>query len=150
MTIDLPDWVTYPGKDWVQITPEEAGLDPEQFAAFLSRHDVRGGSFGGEDHSGNQFGAVLTRGGYLVHAWGDRHYRFQTASTGKAFLWALLSFAVADGLLDPDEPINRSWTGEGQLSHRHKHLDQGHHKSLTWRHLIGRRTESLHWGGFPF
>jgi len=150
LTIDLPDWVTYPGKDWVQITPEEAGLDPEQFAAFLSRHDVRGGSFGGEDHSGNQFGAVLTRGGYLVHAWGDRHYRFQTASTGKAFLWALLSFAVADGLLDPDEPINRSWTGEGQLSHRHKHLDQGHHKNLTWRHLIGRRTESLHWGGFPF
>ena len=26
----------------------------------------------------------------------------------------------------------------------------GHHQKLTWRHLVGRRDESLHWGGFPF
>ena len=150
MAIEIPDWVTFPGDDWVQITPEEAGLDPEKFAAFLRNRKVDGGNFGGEDHVHDQYGAVLTRGGYLVLAWGDRNYRYQTASTGKAFTWAILGYSISDGLLDPDEPINRTWTGEGQLSHLHKHLDQGYHKSLTWRHLIGRRDESVHWGGFPF
>ena len=147
---EIPDWVTYPEDDWIQITPEESGLDPEKFAAFLKIHDVSGASFGGEDHDDNQYGAVLTRGGYVVHVWGDPHYRFQTASTGKAFMWSLLGYAVADGLLNPDEPINKTWTGEGLLSHPHKQLDQGFHKSLTWRHLIGLREESVHWGGFPF
>ena len=70
-TIQVPDWVVYPDRDWVQITPAEAGLDARKFAAWLDSLDVRGASFGGEDHSGNQYGAVLTRGGYLVHAWGD-------------------------------------------------------------------------------
>ena len=111
---------------------------------------VKGASFGGEDHSGNQYGAVLTRGGYLVHAWGDPHYRHQTASVGKALTWVALGAAVGDGLLDPDEPIHQTWTGAGQLSHEHKYLDRGHHQKLTWRHLVGRRDESLHWGGFPF
>jgi len=26
--LHLPDWVVYPGEDWVEITPREAGLDP--------------------------------------------------------------------------------------------------------------------------
>ncbi len=56
-----------------------------------------------------------------MHVWGDRHYRFQTASMGKAFMWVLIGFAVEDGILDPDEPIHRTWTGEGELSHPHKH-----------------------------
>ena len=150
VTADVPDWVTYPDEDWIQITPAEAGLDENIFATWLSGLDVRGASFGGEDHSGQQYGAVLARGGYLVHTWGDRHYRHHTASVGKALTWVVLGCAVADGLLDPDEPIHKTWTGAGQLSHEHKHLDRGHHQNLTWRHLIGRRDESLHWGGFPF
>ena len=64
----IPDWVTSPDDDWVQITPGEAGLDRERFAGFLDSHPVRGASFGGEDHTHNQYGAVLPRGGYLVHA----------------------------------------------------------------------------------
>ena len=91
---------------------------------------------------------MLTRGGYLVHEWGDRSYRFHTASVGKAFSWALIGFAAEDGLLDPDEPINRSWTGEGQLSHPHKYLDRGHHERLTWKHVIGPKEKSEHHGGF--
>jgi CubicO group peptidase (beta-lactamase class C family) len=149
-TVDVPDWVTYPDADWIEITPEEAGLDPVRFGNWLASLDVRGARFGGEDHSGNRYGAVLTRGGYLVREWGDRHYRHHTASVGKALTWVVLGAAVADGLLDPDAPIHESWTGEGQLSHPHKHLDTGHHATLTWRHLIGRRDDSLHWGGFPF
>ena len=149
-TVQVPDWVAYPDRDWVQIMPAEAGLDARKFAVWLASLNVRGASFGGEDHSGDQYGAVLTRGGYLVHAWGDRHYRHQTASVGKALTWVALGAAVGDGLLDPDEPIHQTWTGAGQLSHEHKYLDCGHHQKLTWRHLIGRRDESLHWGGFPF
>jgi CubicO group peptidase (beta-lactamase class C family) len=64
-------------------------------------------------------------------------------------IWVLIGLAAEDGLLDPDEPINRSWTGEGQLSHPHKYLDRGHHVNLTWRHVIGERTGHGHYGGFP-
>ncbi|MBM3933138.1 MAG: serine hydrolase [SAR202 cluster bacterium] len=148
-TSTLPSWVTWPGDDWQQITPEEAGLDPARFKAFLDGLDVRPGSFGGEDHSGNRYGAVITRGGYLVHSWGDRHYRYQTASVGKALSWPLIGFAVEDGLLDADQPINRYWTGDGELSHPHKHLDKGFHKNLTWRHIIGHKHGAVHHGGFP-
>ena len=77
--LQLPEWVVFPGEDWVEITPREAGLESAGFEAFLAGLDVEGASFGGEDHSGGRWGAVLTRGGYLVHAWGDRDYRFQTA-----------------------------------------------------------------------
>ena len=145
----IPDWVTYPRNDWTEIPPAEAGLDVEKFERFLAGLDIRGASFGGENHTGNQWGTVLTRGGYLVHAWGDPRYRFQTASMGKAFMWVLIGFAVAEGLLDPDEPIHRSWTGEGELSHPHKYLDRDHHRTLTWRHLIGPKEKSAHQGGFP-
>ena len=148
-TENIPDWITYPEDDWQTISPEEAGLDADAFSRFLAGLDVKGSSFGGEDHTGNKYGGVITRGGYLVHAWGDRNYRFQTASTGKTLMWVLLGFAVEEGLLDPDQPINKTWTGEGQLSHPHKYLDRGYHETLTWRHLTGPKSESKHYGGFP-
>ena len=149
MSIAIPDWVVYPDDDWTERSPAEAGLDPAAFAAFIAGLDVRGAAFGGEDHSGDQYGAVIARGGYLVHAWGDRHYRHQTASVGKAFARALVGYAVADGLIDPDAPIGEYWTGAGELSHEHKRLDRGHHQKLSWRHLLGPRDEPLHYGGFP-
>ena len=149
MNRDLPAWVTIPEEDWVTITPAEAGLDPRAFEAWLGSLDLMGASFGGEDHSGNKWGSMLTRGGYCVHVWGDPHYRFQTASMGKAFMWLLLGFAVEDGLLDVDAPIHRTWTGEGALSHPHKYLNRGHHENLTWRHIIGQKYGRTHQGGFP-
>ena len=36
MSVQLPDWVTFPEKDWTRITPAEAGLDPEKFQAFVA------------------------------------------------------------------------------------------------------------------
>ena len=105
MSRDLPAWVTFPEEDWATITPAEAGLDPRAFEAWLGNLDLMGATFGGEDHSGNKWGTMLTRGGYCVHVWGDPHFRFQTASMGKAFMWLLLGFAVEDGLLDVDAPI---------------------------------------------
>ena len=94
MSITVPDWVTFPDDDWEEITPEEAGLDHNGFKQWIAGLDVRGATFGGEDHSGDKFGAVLTRGGYLVHSWGDRHYAHHTASVGKALTWAVLGFAA--------------------------------------------------------
>ena len=114
----LPDWVIFPGDTWQSISPEAAGLDAAGFGAFLGTLNPRGAAFGGEDHTGDKWGAVLTRGGYLLHTWGDPTYRFQTASTGKALMFALVGLAATDGLIDPNEPVNRSWTGEGQLSCR--------------------------------
>ena len=148
-TTEIPDWVTFPEDQWVEITPEEAGLDREKFQRFLSNMDVRGAAFGGEDHTGEKFGTVITRGGYLVHTWGDGGYKYQTASTGKAFTYALLGLAVQGGMVQADDLIADTWTGEGQLSHSHKHLDQGHHTTLTWRHLVGIKWEGGHYGGFP-
>ena len=110
---------------------------------------MKGAAFGGEVHKGSNWGAVLTRGGHLLHTWGDGDYRFQSASLGKAFTFALVGFAVEDGLIGPDDLIHKTWTGEGQLSHPHKYLDQGHHKTLTWRHMVGLSYGNKHYGGFP-
>ena len=114
-----PDWVVYPDEDWQTIEPGAAGIDSLGFKRYLEGLDVRGAEFGGEDHSGQKWGAVLTRCGYLLHVWGDPGYRAQTASTGKAFAYALLGLAVSAGLVAPDAPIHRSWIGAGELSHDH-------------------------------
>ena len=44
---------------------------------------------------------------------------------------------MREGLIYPDDEVRKTWTWEGQLSHEQKHLDQVHHKTLTWRHLVG-------------
>ena len=82
---EVPDWVTFPDGDWETITPEDAGIDREKFQRFLASLDARGYDFGGEVHEDNNWGTAVTRGGYLLHTWGDKDYKFQTASLGKAF-----------------------------------------------------------------
>ena len=138
-----PEWVTFPGKEWETITPAQAGFDEEKFERIVGKARPQGASFGGEKHDGNKWGAALARGGCLVRTWGDPDYRYQTASVGKGFTWAALGLAVDDGLIDPNQPIRKHWTGEGQFSHPHKRLDRGFHKTLTWAHLLRHR------GGFP-
>jgi CubicO group peptidase (beta-lactamase class C family) len=143
----IPDWVIFPEEEWIEITPAQAGFDVVKFNEITS--NIRGASWEGEVHEGNNWGSALARGGYLVKTWGDPEYRYQTASLGKAFTRAVLGLAVDEGLVDPDEPINKTWLGEGQLSHPHKYLNVGHHKKLTWRHLIGAKDKYEHYGGFP-
>ena len=149
MASEIPDWVAFPEDNWIQITPEQAGLDAEKFNNFLAGLDVKGAAYGGEVHQGNDWGAVLTRGGYLVHTWGNGDYRFQSASLGKAFTFALIGLAEQEGLISADDFIWKTWTGEGELSHPHKYFDQGHHQKLTWRHMVGKKFDNKHYGGFP-
>ena len=145
----LPDWITYPGDAWESITPEEAGLDETAWSRFLADSHVTGAQWEGERHGDGEWGAVLTRGGYIVHTWGNPDYAFQTASLGKAFTWAVFGLATDAGLVKPDDLIRDTWTGVGQLSHGHKHLDAGHHRTLSWRHLLGSQITYGHDGGFP-
>ena len=145
----LPEWITYPECEWTEITIEEAGIDVNAWRDLLGQMDV--GRFQDSDDEvgvSKKWGTVFTRGGYLVHSWGDGDFRAQTASMGKAFTWAVLGLAVERGLVDPDELIWKTWTGEGQLSHPHKYMNHGHHRSLSWG-LLGRKKGNVHWGGFP-
>ena len=139
----VPKWVVYPDKQWTEVTPVQAGFNAKKFKKLIATSSPKGANFGGEVHDGNNWGAVLTRGGYLVYTWGNPDYKYQSASLGKAFTRALVGLAVDEGLINPDEPIWKSWSGGGQLSHPHKYLYHGYHKTLTWRHLLN------HQGGFP-
>jgi CubicO group peptidase (beta-lactamase class C family) len=149
MQASIPDWVTYPEHDWEETTAEEAGFDRERWLRFTAQLRIGPAWWEGEAHGPDEFGIVLARGGRVVRTWGDGDYRFQTASVGKAFTRVALGLAAERGLLDPDQPIHRTWTGAGSLSHPHKHLDRGHHVSLTWNHLVGLLHRYAHCGGFP-
>jgi CubicO group peptidase (beta-lactamase class C family) len=138
----VPTWLTYPSSSWHQITPAEAGLDADAFAAAVAAVPVQAAGWGGTAPAAHEYGAALTRGGYLVHTWGDPTFKTPSASLGKCLTRALLGLTAEAGLVDPDAPIREVWTGEGELSHPHKYLDRGLHRDLTWRHLIN------HYGGF--
>lgn len=138
----LPSWFDWPGDEWLPATPAQAGLDPERLAAAVEAVPVRAAGWGGTSPAPHEYGAVLTRGQYLVHTWGDPSFRTPSASLGKCLTRALLGITAEAGLVDPDAPIRETWTGAGELSYAHKHLDAGLHRVLTWRHLIDHR------GGF--
>ena len=97
----IPGWVTYPEDEWESITPQEAGLDSDQWSRFLDTCDARGSSEDAPGEEGPQWGAALTRGGYLVKSWGNPAFKTQTASVGKAFTWVAFGLAVEDGLVKP-------------------------------------------------
>jgi CubicO group peptidase (beta-lactamase class C family) len=137
-----PSWVVFPDERWIEITPAEAGFDVKKLDETIARAKIHGGGFGGVKVADGQWGAVLTRGGYMVRRWGNPSYRFQSASLGKCITRALFGLSVEAGLLKPDEPVWKTWTGRGQLSHPHKYLDEGLHRQLTWRQLLD------HQGGF--
>jgi CubicO group peptidase (beta-lactamase class C family) len=86
----------------------------------------------------------------LVHTWGDPSYKCQSASLGKCITRALFGLSVRAKVIDPDQPVYKTWNGCGQLSHAHKYLDQGKHHHLTWQHLIDHQSgfaleSGFHW-----
>jgi len=140
---EVPEWVNFPGREWEQVTPEQAGLDVARFEAWIRSQKPRfGKASGGQKPEGG--GVVIARAGYLLHTWGDRDFRYQSASLGKAFTRMALYLAVDEGLIKaPTDLVRDYWTGAGELSDVHKYLTNGHHRSLTFRHLAEMT------GGFP-
>ena len=139
----LPDWVVYPGERWDTITPREAGLDVAAFQSWISEQSPAFGQGYAGDHPASG-GVVITRGGCLLHAWGDPEFKHQSSSLAKSFTRMVLQLAVDRGLIgSADDLVKDYWTGEGQLSHPHKYLNRGHHNTLTFKHLRDMR------GGFP-
>jgi CubicO group peptidase (beta-lactamase class C family) len=110
----------YPADEWQTRTPEELGFDAEALDAILPKNGI---------------GGAIVRSGYLVATWGDPDKAFQTASLGKSVTTTMLGLAVDAGLIKLDDPVHKTWTGEGELSHPYKYLNQGHHKDVTWRQL---------------
>lgn len=140
----VPEWVVYPGDVWRTASPQEAGFDADEWNQWFSRQMPRGASVAGERHPGEEWGAVLVRGGYIVETWGDPNYRYNSASVGKCFTRLCLQVAIDKGLVaDADDLVQEYWVGEDQLNHPDKYLDRGYHASLTFRHLLTMT------GGFP-
>ena len=139
---DIPDWVVFPSETWDRISPEGAGLDRMAFDAWVNSQTPEfGHSFGGQKPT--RGGVVLTRGGYLLHTWGDPAFRYQSASLGKTFTRMALQLALDARLIGSlDDRVADYWTGAGLLD-AHKVLHQGYHQTLTFRHLRDMT------GGFP-
>ena len=144
----IPDWVVYPQEKWSRLHPLKLVLMRRNSTRLLIIPKLKA-RWEGEVHKEKEWGAILTRGGYLVRVWGDPTYKYQTASVGKAFSRALVGLAVEAGLIQPDDVIWETWTGRNQLSQPHKHLDRQYHRTLTWNHLIGPKDGKVHYGGFP-
>lgn len=141
------DWVVYPGEEWEAITPGEAGItDVAAWNRWVStmKAKARGASFFGERHGDGEWGVAVCRGGYLLQTFGNPDYSFQTASVGKGFTSMALQLLVDKGMIKSiDDPVRDYWTGYNQLNSPHKYLDQGHHTTMTFRHLYE------HVAGFP-
>ena len=137
-----PEWVVFPGEQWETMTPEEAGLDGQKFKEWVgSQNPIFGKAAGGQEPE--RGGVVITRGGYVIHTWGDANYAYQSASLGKTFTRMLLQLAIDQGLIGSViDLVGDYWTGEGELE-PHKVLNKGFHRTLTFKHL----REMV--GGFP-
>jgi CubicO group peptidase (beta-lactamase class C family) len=141
----------YPEARWSPLSPAQAGFRHPEFGQEVARCRPTPSTFWGEQHAAEDVAGVLTRGGYLVQTWGRwEDHCYQTASVGKAFTLALLGLASEKLGLDPDEPVWHTWTGSGQLSHPHKHMDNGRHHRITWRHLAAHEAgfaieSAYHW-----
>lgn len=142
-----PSWVAYPCNDWETATPQEAGItNVSVWKSWVAKMEgtLKGASFYGEQHPGNEWGVVITRGGYLLHEFGDGDYKFQTSSVGKAFTMAVFQLALDKGIIKNENDLVKDyWTGAGYFNSPHKNLNSGHHNFLTFKHL------DKHVGGFP-
>ncbi len=110
----------YPGKEWAKKSPEELGFDTTRLQKLIPAYGI---------------GGVIIRHGYVVASWGDPDLALQTASMGKAFTGTVLGLAVDAGMVKLDDPVWKTWTGEGQLNHRYKDLDYGEQAKIRWRDL---------------
>jgi len=118
----------YPDANWETMQPAEAGFNERKLRQLLPIVGV---------------GGVIIRHGYQVASWGNLDTAVNTASLGKSFTSTCLALGVDSGKVRLDDPVWKTWTGEGQLSHPYKYLNVGHHRRITWRHFATMTS------GFP-
>ena len=137
-----PAWVNFPDRQWQTITPKAAGLDPEKFEQWLkSQKSEFRTAYGGQKPQAG--GVVITRGGYIIHTWGDPDFKYQSASLGKTFTRMALQLAVDKGLIKSQTDLVKDyWTGAGQLE-GHKVMTNGYNAKVRFSHLRDMKA------GFP-
>ncbi|WP_010582912.1 serine hydrolase [Schlesneria paludicola] len=108
--IQAADDLVFPGRDWEQKSPVDAGLDERLLDAVATALGSRG---------------CIIKNGYVVKAWGTQSEKSDWASSAKPVLSTLLMFAHNEGRVKSfDQPIvDFGW----KLSEK----DRG----ITFRHL---------------
>jgi CubicO group peptidase (beta-lactamase class C family) len=110
----------FPGKDWERRAPADLGFDEHALRRLIPTYGI---------------GGVIVRHGYLAASWGNPEVAIQTASMGKAFTGTLLGLAITDEKVKLDDPVWKTWTGEGELGYRYQYLNFGLNSEVTWRHM---------------
>jgi len=112
--------LVYPGKEWAEKNPEEAGLDAKKLKELS---DYAGGS------------GCVVRHGYIVYTWGEASRRKDVASAAKPLYSHFLFKAIEDGRISGlDEHVNK-W--EPRLNLINSNLDYKDH-GITWRHFANQ------------
>jgi hypothetical protein len=151
------DWTGFPGAEWTVLTPEEAGLDPGQWEEYRqAMHDGMGpASKLGEEHPDDlrfpesdprryRWGACVAFHGYLIgrddpndpggriaeSCWGNPHYRFNSASVGKAFVRMALQIAVDHKLVSGNDHITAVWPDDARGELAGRKIDCGPQSTL--------------------
>jgi len=90
----LPDSQTWPGIEWSQTTPEQAGWNPALMSEARSYSESIGtASF------------MVIQNGVVVDSWGDISRRLELHSMRKSLLSALIGIAVAEGKITLDATL---------------------------------------------
>jgi CubicO group peptidase (beta-lactamase class C family) len=136
--------LVFPDAEWERKSPAEAGFDEEKWKEWVGSISLEGHSSWGQNPE-KKYGMVITRNGYLVAEFGDPNMKtIQSASVGKAFAGLAIQLLIDKGKLkSADDPIHEYWSGEEELSHPYKYMNNDRHKNITFRKL------DKMCGGFP-
>lgn len=106
----------FPGTNWREQTPEQAGMELVSLDAFKD-------SLCGK-HADRSAGCVI-KNGYLVYSWGPFNEKHNWASASKPGLSTMLFAAIAEGKVKgPDSPLYPYWPAMRPID-----------RTMTFRHV---------------
>jgi CubicO group peptidase (beta-lactamase class C family) len=107
---------TFPGANWQDRTPEQAGMDRTKLDAL--RDNLRG-------NEPDRSAGCVVRDGYLIYSWGAFNKRHNWASAAKPGLSTMLFVAIAEGKVSgPDSPLYPHWPNMRTID-----------RTMTFRHV---------------
>ena len=140
----------YPGKDWVEQSPNSQGLDNKLISdAILFAEENENSvskdlrisilnSFGREPgyrikgptkFRGEPNGLII-KNGYIIGKWGDVERVDMTFSVTKSYLSTVAAIAYDDGIINLDDKLKKYvWDGK---------FDDPHNSRITWHHLLNQ------------